>query len=195
MQACKEVALHWWFEHTKGFQLGCNICGRNAVEQRGLSGSHQRLSCSTKAARRGDTGSPCCNFHQETPQSQLLLPFSTHSCPGDAFKADFHTYLGAPQVLSNSSVQSGVGVYWGFYSGGDFQPIEVGEGAGVGPEQQLGHRHMSLLSNACCSLQGHTTKSVHYTSTALTRLRMLCYITAITSTCNGTRIGAPYHVH
>jgi hypothetical protein len=29
------------------------------------------------------------------------------------------------QVLSNSSVSSGVGVYWMFYSGGDYEPVEV----------------------------------------------------------------------
>lgn len=32
------------------------------------------------------------------------------------------------QVLSNSSVSSGVGVYWMFYSGGDFEAIAAPEG-------------------------------------------------------------------
>ncbi|EFJ53217.1 hypothetical protein VOLCADRAFT_86273 [Volvox carteri f. nagariensis] len=32
------------------------------------------------------------------------------------------------QVLSNSSVSSGVGVYWMFYSGGDFEPVMLPEG-------------------------------------------------------------------
>jgi hypothetical protein len=32
------------------------------------------------------------------------------------------------QVLSNSSVSSGVGVYWMFYAGGDFEPVSAPEG-------------------------------------------------------------------
>lgn len=34
----------------------------------------------------------------------------------------------APQVLSNSSVSSGVGVYWMFYSGGDCEPVAAPQG-------------------------------------------------------------------
>lgn len=49
-------------------------------------------------------------------------------------------------MLSNSSVSSGVGVYWMFYSGGDFEPVappqglpgaaaaDGGSGVGVGVE-------------------------------------------------------------
>lgn len=33
-----------------------------------------------------------------------------------------------PQVFSNSSVSSGVGVYWMFYTGGDFAPLEAPRG-------------------------------------------------------------------
>jgi len=33
-----------------------------------------------------------------------------------------------PQVLSNSSVSSGVGVYWMFYSGGDLEPVATPQG-------------------------------------------------------------------
>jgi hypothetical protein len=32
------------------------------------------------------------------------------------------------QVLSNGSVSSGVGVYWMFYSGGDFEPVPAPQG-------------------------------------------------------------------
>lgn len=32
------------------------------------------------------------------------------------------------QVLSNSSVSSGVGVYWMFYAGGDFEPVAAPDG-------------------------------------------------------------------
>jgi hypothetical protein len=32
------------------------------------------------------------------------------------------------QVLSNSSVSSGVGVYWMFYSGGDFEAVPAPPG-------------------------------------------------------------------
>jgi len=38
------------------------------------------------------------------------------------------------QVLSNSSVSSGVGVYWMFYSGGDYEAVAAPEGlAGTAP--------------------------------------------------------------
>lgn len=30
--------------------------------------------------------------------------------------------------MSNSSVSSGVGVYWMFYSGGDFEPVSAPQG-------------------------------------------------------------------
>jgi hypothetical protein len=33
-----------------------------------------------------------------------------------------------PQVLSNGSVSGGVGVYWMFYSGGDFEPVAAPQG-------------------------------------------------------------------
>jgi hypothetical protein len=33
-----------------------------------------------------------------------------------------------PQVFSNSSVSSGVGVYWMFYTGGDFSPLPAPQG-------------------------------------------------------------------
>ncbi|GIL85766.1 hypothetical protein Vretimale_13208 [Volvox reticuliferus] len=39
-----------------------------------------------------------------------------------------HLAPGDVQVLSNSSVSSGVGVYWMFYSGGDFEPVMLPEG-------------------------------------------------------------------
>jgi hypothetical protein len=42
------------------------------------------------------------------------------------------------QVLSNSSVGQGVGVYWMFYSGGDYEPVPVPEGMpGAQPGQTL----------------------------------------------------------
>lgn len=37
-------------------------------------------------------------------------------------------HLSRAQVLSNSSVSSGVGVYWMFYSGGDFEAVAAPEG-------------------------------------------------------------------
>ncbi|KAG2445313.1 hypothetical protein HYH02_008779 [Chlamydomonas schloesseri] len=39
-----------------------------------------------------------------------------------------HLAPGDVQVLSNSSVSSGVGVYWMFYSGGDFEPVQLPQG-------------------------------------------------------------------
>lgn len=36
------------------------------------------------------------------------------------------------QVLSNSSVSSGVGVYWMFYSGGDYEPVQLPQGLPAG---------------------------------------------------------------
>mmetsp|Transcript_28728 Transcript_28728/g.73066 ORF Transcript_28728/g.73066 Transcript_28728/m.73066 type:complete len:445 (-) Transcript_28728:259-1593(-) len=39
-----------------------------------------------------------------------------------------HLAPGDVQIMSNSSVQSGVGVYWCFYTGGDFQPVKVPPG-------------------------------------------------------------------
>ncbi|KAJ9534567.1 hypothetical protein QJQ45_022078 [Haematococcus lacustris] len=38
-----------------------------------------------------------------------------------------HLAVSDVQVLSNSSVQAGVGVYWGFYSGGDFEAVRLPE--------------------------------------------------------------------
>eukprot|EP00879_Flechtneria_rotunda_P022777 GHRR01024054.1.p1 GENE.GHRR01024054.1~~GHRR01024054.1.p1 ORF type:complete len:357 (+),score=108.66 GHRR01024054.1:488-1558(+) len=39
-----------------------------------------------------------------------------------------HLAVSDVQVLSNSSVSSGVGVYWMFYSGGDFEAVQVPDG-------------------------------------------------------------------
>ncbi|WIA38670.1 hypothetical protein OEZ86_001976 [Tetradesmus obliquus] len=39
-----------------------------------------------------------------------------------------HLAVSDVQVLSNSSVSSGVGVYWMFYSGGDFEPVPAPPG-------------------------------------------------------------------
>ncbi|GBF93562.1 hypothetical protein Rsub_06282 [Raphidocelis subcapitata] len=39
-----------------------------------------------------------------------------------------HLAVSDVQVFSNSSIQSGVGVYWMFYSGGDFSPLEAPSG-------------------------------------------------------------------
>lgn len=33
-----------------------------------------------------------------------------------------------PQILSNASVSGGVGVYWMFYSGGDFEAVAAPQG-------------------------------------------------------------------
>jgi hypothetical protein len=49
----------------------------------------------------------------------VLAPPTTRPLPAAAAPA---------QVLSNSSVSSGVGVYWMFYSGGDFEPVPAPEG-------------------------------------------------------------------
>lgn len=39
-----------------------------------------------------------------------------------------HTPCLVSQVLSNNSVSSGVGVYWMFYSGGDYEPVTAPQG-------------------------------------------------------------------
>ncbi|GLI70313.1 hypothetical protein VaNZ11_015267, partial [Volvox africanus] len=52
-----------------------------------------------------------------------------------------HLIPGDVQVLSNSSVSSGVGVYWMFYTGGDFEPVVLPEGfPGSGGRSSSGER-------------------------------------------------------
>lgn len=48
-----------------------------------------------------------------------------HGHPPPALRCSFSCNT---QVLSNSSVSSGVGVYWMFYSGGDYEPVLLPEG-------------------------------------------------------------------
>lgn len=45
-----------------------------------------------------------------------------------------HLAVSDVQVLSNSSVDSGVGVYWMFYTGGDYEPVRVPAGVPGLPE-------------------------------------------------------------
>ena len=69
------------------------------------------------------------------------------------------------QVLSNSSVSSGVGVYWMFYSGGDFEPVSApgglpGVSAGAAVEG-LRMRPGLAMSQVCMHREaGGRTKKV-----------------------------------
>ena len=42
----------------------------------------------------------------------------------------------SPQILSNSSVATGVGVYWMFYAGGSFEPADAPDGVAGLPAGQ-----------------------------------------------------------
>ncbi|KAG2502055.1 hypothetical protein HYH03_000549 [Edaphochlamys debaryana] len=64
-----------------------------------------------------------------TPNGDWWWFDTCHLAPGDV------------QVLSNSSVSSGVGVYWMFYAGGDYEPVQLPEGfPGAGAEAVEGMR-------------------------------------------------------
>ncbi|GAX80376.1 hypothetical protein CEUSTIGMA_g7815.t1 [Chlamydomonas eustigma] len=56
-----------------------------------------------------------------------------------------HMQVSDVQIMSNSSVESGVGVFWMFYSGGDFQPISIPSNLPSSPDhvQPPGHKDSS----------------------------------------------------
>ncbi len=56
------------------------------------------------------------------------LAWTLHAVVRPATLALISAACPSPQVLSNSSVSSGVGVYWMFYSGGDFEAIAAPQG-------------------------------------------------------------------
>jgi hypothetical protein len=63
------------------------------------------------------------------------------------------------QVLSNNSVSSGVGVYWMFYSGGDFEAAPVPDGlpgvqAGVAVEGLRMRPGLAMSQVCACVLRG-----------------------------------------
>jgi hypothetical protein len=64
-------------------------------------------------------------------------------------------HAGVLQVLSNSSVSSGVGVYWMFYSGGDFEAVAAPEGlpgaaAGAAVEGLRMRPGLAMSQVSCC---------------------------------------------
>lgn len=54
------------------------------------------------------------------------------------------------QILSNGAVRGGVGVYWMFYSGGSFEPIEIPAGF---PELPAGETLEGLRQVLNCNVR------------------------------------------
>ncbi|KAG2439414.1 hypothetical protein HXX76_004771 [Chlamydomonas incerta] len=65
-----------------------------------------------------------------------------------------HLAPGDVQVLSNSSVSSGVGVYWMFYSGGDYEPVQPPQGLPAGAVPPEGVEGLRMRPGLAMSQDG-----------------------------------------